>query len=316
MLPDLKALGDLMANPAVEKVFHGGENDVALLKRDFGFTLSGVYDTQIAARFCGRTQLGLQALLGSELRVTHFKDLQRCDWSRRPLTPAQEAYAAEDVRHLFTLRDRLNAELVTRGRHEWAREECDDLAATPPVSRREPGEFFRLRGAADLSPRELAALRELFNLRDEWARRADLPPFKIANDEVLVELAIRRPRDPRALRHMRGLSARLRERCAPDLVAAVARAEALPEGALPALPAAVRNRRSPAVRMRIDRLKAWRAGAAAQAGLDPGLLLPQRLIEAIAQGGPATPEALAAVPGVRRWRVASFGGGILESMRG
>ncbi len=313
---DLSSLGPILADPAVEKVIHSAENDIATLKRDFKFEFASIFDTHVAARLCGRTEMGLEKLYEREIGITHFKTLQRCDWSRRPLTPAQEHYAAEDVRHLVALRDRLRAELRSLGREGWAREECEELRATPPAVPRESPDFLKAKGAVELSPRDLAVLRELFQLRDEWSRKADLPPFMVAADEALVAVAVRRPANQPSLARVPRLPARLKDRRAADVLAAVRRGEAVPEKDLP------RRTRGPRLRMareasaRVDRLKAWRSEAAAKTALDPGVLLPQRLIERIAIDAPADRAALAAVPGLRRWRVEAFGEGILAAALG
>jgi len=311
---DLSPLAAALADPAIEKVLHAAENDIALLKRDFGFGFASVFDTHSAARLCGRVEFGLQTLLERELGVRLSKEMQRCDWSRRPLTPAQERYAAEDVRHLFALRDRLRAELRSLGREAWAEEEGRALAGTLAAPRREPVEFMRLKGARDLAPRDRSVLKELVELREEWARKADMPLFKLIGDEPLVALAERRPHDEAELRRIRGVPARLHERRARELLEAIQRGES----AAPYQPP--RRERPPsrmtfAARGREARLKEWRVGAAERAGLDPGVLLPQRLIEAIAIEAPSSVEGLAATPEIRRWRVDGFGAEILAAAR-
>ncbi len=311
---DLSALGPLMADPKVTKIFHAADNDVALLKRDYGFSFSGMFDTHVAARLCGRLELGLEKLLERELGVRLPKSLQRCDWSRRPLTPEQEHYAAEDVRHLFVLRDRLCDALRAAGREAWAVEESEALGELGPAAHREGADFRKAKGAQTLSTRQLAALRELFRARDEWARRADLPLFKLVGDEALVELAVRCPKDVGAIGRVRGLSERLAIRRGPEIVEAVRRAEAVTEEELRPPPRPQRVRMKPEACRRIDKLKRWRSAAAPAAGLDPGVLLPQRVIEKIAIDPPASLEALAALPGVRRWRASAFGPEILAAL--
>jgi ribonuclease D len=313
VLSDLSPLCPLMANRGIEKVLHGAENDVALLRRDFRWEFASVFDTQVAALLLGRDRTALDTLLELDLGVRHFKGPQRSDWSRRPLAPEQERYAAEDVRHLVQLRDRLLEKLAERGRDSWAREEGEAMAQTLPAPAREPANFLHAKGSADLSPRELAVLRELFSLREDWARRADLPLFKIAGDEALVALATQRPLDVRSLSRVRGLSARLKERRAPEVLAAIRRGAEAPEDQLPRRPLFRRQRMPRDASRRIGLLKSWRAGAAERAGISVGLLLPQRLIERIALDGPASLEALGAVPGIRRWRVEAFGPSILEA---
>jgi ribonuclease D len=313
-LPDLSALAPVMADPKVEKVLHGADNDIALLKRDFNFEFASVFDTQVGARFAGRSELGLQAVLEAEFGVKLSKSLQRCDWSRRPLSQPQELYAAEDVRHLVALRNRLLPELRSRGRESWAREEGDALSRLSPAPVREPSDFLRAKGAGDLDGRALAVLRELFALRDEWARRADLPLFKIVGDEPLLTLAVRRPRDARGLGDIRGLSGHLKGRYAPDLLSAIRRGEAVPDDQLPKRTWSSRPKPVAGYSKRVDRIKAWRVDAAKRAGLEPGVLLPQRLIERISIDEPADLAALAAIPEIRRWRSETFGQEILKAV--
>ncbi len=312
-MPDLSRLAPLLADPAVEKVFHRADADIPILKRHAPFEVAGIFDTEVAARFCGRRSFSLQALLESEAGVRHFKDLQRCDWSRRPISPAQERYLVEDVLHLLELRDRLQAELVRIGRDAWAREEFGELALVPAPEPPRTADFMRVKGARDLATRDLAVLAELFRFREELARRADLPLFKVIQDEVLVELAVRRPRDASGLTGIRGVAVRFRTRAAPQLLEAIRRGETAPPPRPAPRPPAARRRWTPGFSGRTDRLKAWRTAAAGRTGLEPGLLLPNRLIEEIAADPPADLEGLAAVPGIRRWRVQAVGREILDA---
>ena len=136
VLLDLEPLRRLFADPATVKVFHSGDNDVVYLKRRFGLAFAGLSDTMLAARFLGVRELGLERLLLKYLDVQPVRSQQKTDWARRPLTPTQEVYAAEDVRHLITLRERLLAELRAIGREGWLDEECDGpgRAARCPIA--------------------------------------------------------------------------------------------------------------------------------------------------------------------------------------
>lgn len=314
-LKDLSALAPLMADPRIEKLLHGADNDIALLKRDFKFEFASVFDTQVGARFAGRTELGLQAVLETEFGVKLSKSLQRCDWSRRPLSRPQELYAAEDVSHLVALRDRLLPDLRARGRESWAREEGEALARLAPAPVREPSDFLKAKGAGELDGRALAVLRELFALRDEWARRADLPLFKIVGDEPLLALAQRKPTDARALGQIRGLSSHLKGRYAPDLLGAIRRGVAVAEDQLPTRTWTHRPKPVAGYSKRVDRIKAWRVDAAKRVGLEPGVLLPQRLIERISIDHPSDLAALQAIPDIRRWRADNFGPEILAAVK-
>src|SRR5512136_1599755 len=125
---DLSPLAPALADPALVKVLHGADYDVTTLKRDFGFSFASLFDTMIAARLLGKSEIGLAAVARDELGVTLTKASQKDDWSRRPLTPRQEAYALTDVEHLVVLRQRLEEKLSALGRLGWLREECAAVA--------------------------------------------------------------------------------------------------------------------------------------------------------------------------------------------
>jgi ribonuclease D len=314
---DLEPFRSLFADRSTLKVLHSGDNDVVHLKRRFGLEFAGLSDTMLAARFLGVRELGLERLLLKYLDVPPVRSQQKTDWARRPLTAAQEAYAAEDVQHLIALRDRLEAELRAIGREAWLEEECEALAALP-IPERAPDEdgYRRIRGASRLTPRALAVLRALYLQREAWARAEHRPPFKVVSPETLVALAERQPRDRAALAGTPGLNPRLVERYGEGLLQAIERGLAEPVPAPPRgpRPAPGRPLVTPATRQRSDALRRWRAEAAEATGLDPGVLLPQRLIDVLALEPPRDVAALAAVAGVRRWRATAFGHAILAAL--
>ena len=133
---DLSPLAPAMADPRLVKVLHGADYDVTTLKRDFGFSFASLFDTMIAARFLGRSEIGLAAVARDELGVALTKDNQKDDWSRRPLTPQQEAYALSDVLHLVELQARLSEKLAAAGRLGWLEEECEAVARLEPAARK------------------------------------------------------------------------------------------------------------------------------------------------------------------------------------
>jgi ribonuclease D len=314
-LPDLEPLRPLFADRATLQIFHSAENDLGQLKRRFGFTFARISDTMLAARFLGIRELGLDALLQRFLGIEPIPSQQKADWARRPLTPAQEAYAAGDVRHLIALNERLVTELRGIGRDAWLVEECEALATQPVVERPADDDGHRrLRGASRLDRRGLAILKELHRQREAWARAEHRPPFKVLSPDTLVALAAARPGDRAALAAIPGLTPRLVERYGEGIVDAIARGAAEP---LVDEPRPVRHRRPmvpPHVQRRAERLRGWRATAAERTGLDPGVLLPQRLIDALAAAPPDDLAALQDVPGLRRWRVTTFGPEILAAL--
>ena len=313
-LRDLSPLAPIMADPSVLKVVHGGDNDVTSMRRDFGFTFRTMFDTSIAARLLGDTELGLQALVRNELGVELSKGSQKDDWSKRPLTPKQEAYALANVEHLFALATNLTARLAEAGRTEWAREEFAALAnLAPSERRRDPDDFRRIKGSAKLPLRKQAVLREIYRWREERAAAADRPPFKIVGPEVLLALA---ELDAPTIEDVEAAFASYpRQAREIDVVfEAISRGLALPEAALPKRESTSHPKIPAAASRRAEALRAWRTAQAARSKLDPSIVMSQRLLDRLALAGPQTLAELAAVEGIRRWRVAEWGPALLAAI--
>jgi ribonuclease D len=313
-LGDLGPLASVFAAASVVTVLHAGDNDLVQLKRR-GFGFAALFDTSIAARFLGAKALGLDVLLQTYLGVELPPSRQRDDWSRRPLSEAQRRYAESDVLHLFALKARLTEELERIGRLAWVEEECAALAAQPTVERVvDPNAFVRLKGARDLPLPKLAILRELYELREQLARSADRPPFKILAEETLVRLAQEAPADAATLGTIPGCTPRVVGRWGEALLAAIARGRETAEDAWPVLERTPRLRIPGSAARRIEVLRQWRTEASPRFGLEPGLLLPNRLITAIALAAPRDTGALAVLDGVRRWRAETFGHEIVAAL--
>jgi ribonuclease D len=300
---DLAPLAPVLADPTVVKVVHGGDNDVTSLRRDFGFTFRTIFDTAIAARLLGDAEVGLQALVRAELGVELSKGSQRDDWSKRPLTAKQEAYALADVAHLMALATRLTARLADAGRTEWAREEFAALAGLVPApsTRTEPDGFRRI-GLGQLPRRQQAVLRELYVWREARAAAADRPPFKIVGPEVLLALAEASPTT--SVEVARALASYPRQAGEVEAVtAAIARGLALPERELPNLKAGERPTLAPAVKRRVTALRAWRDAEAERSRLDPAIVMAQRVIDRVRPPRRARSTSWRRST-ARRWRVA------------
>ncbi len=314
-LRDLSPLGPVLADPGTLKVLHAADNDLAYLKRLYGVTVVSLFDTAVAARFLGAPALGLEGLLTQYLGVTAVKSRQKDDWSRRPLTAAQEAYALDDVLHLIPLRERLLDALHAIGRAQWVEEECAGLAAlVVPDKPVDPDAYMKLKGARELDARGLAVLRELHAAREILALRLDRPPFMIVSNESLVALAARRPLDAEGILAVPGCTPPVVRRAGPAILDAIARGLALPDADLPAYRPSPRPHVPGVVRRRAEALREWRAKAAKEIGLEPGVLFPQRLIDRLAAAPPADLAALRQVEGVRDWRVGLFGADLLKAL--
>ncbi|MBX3158448.1 MAG: HRDC domain-containing protein [Deltaproteobacteria bacterium] len=287
----------LAAHPRV--VAHAARQDLWVLAARFGAVVPGLVDTQVMAAFAGiGDQVGLAALANELLGLQLGKELQWTDWGTRPLSPAQLAYAADDVRHLPAIYGLLAKRLANR--MPWAVAESagvmsDALAAasvTPETAWRHVG------GLRGIDADTHAAVVALAAWRQRVAIELDRPLGQIVNDKILVELARTRPSDPDAVRAHKGVTRLARDRAA-DILAAIAAAEPAKE------PHAIRPWRAASLRAQrwAEVLLAIAHAVAHEAGVAPRLLATRADAEEFArvvdeQGL----DAAAALPALATWR--------------
>jgi len=234
-VPHLRPLIDALAKTTV--VGHALSSDLKIFADRFDAVPKNIFDSQVAAAFLGYgMQISLADLVRDLEGVRLAKSQTVSDWSMRPLSPRQLDYLVDDVAHLLPMHRKLTARLEEAGRLSWALEECESLGDLERYRSDERRAYLRMPGAMRMSRRELAVLSELVSLRDEQARARDLPPKYIIPDDVVSGLATLRPKRVEDLEQLRRLDGGARRSVGAAIVAAVARAEALPEEALPERP--------------------------------------------------------------------------------
>ncbi len=315
-------LRDALERPDVPVVMHGADFDLRLLRRDLGIRIGGLFDTQIAAALLGEEALGLAALLESRAGVRLSKKYQRADWAERPLAEEMLEYAANDTRHLARLANVLEGELAAAGRTAWVEEECRALEATGDASA-EPEEpedlVVRVKGARDLSARQVTAVREALEWRDEIARSRDRALFRVVGDGPLVEAVAARPQRVEDLAGIKGFPAGLARTEGAELLRRFQRVVQLPDEDLRPYPKQSRRgpgRPPPEIEALADRLKTVRNRKADELGLPRGTLLSNAVVLAVARTAPKDLEALSAVDGMRRWKAEVLGAELLDVIRG
>ena len=307
-------LGKLLQDRKVEVVLHDADYDLRLLRKDYGWQVNALFDTRVASQLLGLRAFGLAALLEQFFGIKLDKKHQRADWSMRPLSADMLEYAALDTRWLLDLRTRLRSDLVAAERWHWAQEEFERAEGTQ-WSGDESQAFLKLKGARDLTRRELALLRELVAWRDAIARELDRATFRVAGNEVLLDLAKAAPTSPAELSKVKGFPRSMSESRTQGVLEAVRRGNAVPESELPRFPKAVRWDRDPDFDDRVGRLKSVRDAAAERLALDPGVLCSRDRMEAVARKMPGSLEAFQEIPELRRWQVEVLGEGFLRSLR-
>jgi len=309
-----KGLGELLESPDVEVVFHDADYDLRLLQQDYGWHVRTIFDTRVAAQLVGLRAFGLAALLERYFGMKLDKKHQRADWSMRPLTQDMLDYAAQDTMYLLDLRDRLRDDLIRLGRLDWAREEFRLLEGTRWPEEEPSTAFLRLKGARDLTRRELAILRELLPWRDEVARRLDRATFRVLGNEQLLDIARAKPQTREGLATIKGMPRGLLEARHAELLDLVQRGLAVPESDLPKFPRAPRWDRDPDFDARVSALKTVRDEAAGRLDLDPGVLCARDRLEAVARKNPETLEAMQQIAELRRWQVELLGADFLRAL--
>jgi ribonuclease D len=231
---DLKPFWELLADPSVEKIVHAGQQDVEPVFRAINRPPANLFDTQIATGFIGLGYpLSLSKLVYALAGAKLSKSLTFTHWDRRPLSDYQLRYAADDVRYLPSVRQIIGERLEQLNHTAWAQEESATLADPEQFSFDPDTQCSRIRGAIGLAPRNQAVLRELAIWRDGAARHDDLPPRSMLKDEVLLALARAPVRSVAELARVRGLPRPVETDHGPQIVAATARALALPDQKLP-----------------------------------------------------------------------------------
>ncbi len=314
---DLSALASLMSDPKVEKVFHAAGYDIFCLRRDYEFSFANIFDTHLAAQLLGYEHLGLSALMDNLLAVSHSKRRQRDDWSRRPLDTEQLDYAAMDTHHLLRLRDLLDEQLLQKGRRSWATEEfVASVSGVQSEKEFDPEGFRRIKGIRELSSQELSILRALYLLRDRYARELDVPPFKVLNNSVLLDLARRPPRSTRDMFRRPGISFRVARKFSHEIYRVIEKAHSEDSSCLVT---PVRKEWRPPSReakVRLENLRQWRQHKAVELQIHVGVVFPGSLLETLSVFPPPDLAALEQLEGMRRWRAREFGAELLQVIHG
>jgi ribonuclease D len=315
MIKDLSPLKPLFSNPGIVKVFHGADYDIRSLYRDFNICVNNLFDTELASRFLGFKESGLQAVLKMFFNVYIDKRCQKKDWSKRPLPKEMTAYASTDVMYLLPLAEMLTRQLDEIGRLDWVREECNDLSKVRPDSSNYGPLFLKFKGAGRIKSRSLAVLEALLQFRKQVAEEKDKPLFKIISNDSIMKISTARPVTLRRLKHINTLSNRQLSMYGNDVTLVVAGALEIPDDELPVYLSKKPSVMPNGATKRIKILKIWRTSTARTLKIHPGILCNNALITSLAVNNPADENALSAVPGMKQWQKKAFGKEIVKILK-
>ena len=305
-VPDLSPLKSVLADASIRKIFHAADYDIRCLHRDFGIEIGGLFDTMIASQFLGEEKVGLADVLNKYFGVTLDKRYQRADWSKRPLSPEMCDYAAGDTRYLEKLAEILEQALVEKDRLWWVDEEFRLLEQARFKIHDGPA-FLRIKGAGTLPPRSLAILECLLEWREKEAQRRDCPAYKVVGNKQFLSVAREMPDSLAALKKIDDFPPRLADRYGRAVLKQVEAGQAVDQEHLPHYPRGERRVRDVAVEKRFNLLKGWRAEKAKQLEMDPGILINNALLEAVARQQPRDEPSLARIDGLKDWQYKVLG---------
>jgi ribonuclease D len=299
ILKDIGPLQKVLADNAIMKIIHGADYDVRSIDRHCGFRIHNLYDTYIAARFAGITEVGLAALIRDLLSVNIVKSkrLQTADWGRRPLSNEAIEYAGSDVLYLRALQEILSKRLDVLGRTTWVAEEFARLEEVRYTAPDMENAFRSIKGAESLDGRGLAVLRSLFLFREQEALSRHRPTFFVMPDEILVALSTNRTAD------LAGFCGNEPPRFRADLQQALR--DGLAAQPIQPIPRMHYEPMSPEQTRRLTSLKAWRTTIAVKLALDPSLIWPMVSLQRLAKA-PDTLDIEATCDNVRRWQNEQF----------
>ena len=304
----LQPLYDLFADESTVKVFHAARQDLEIFFVEGGVFPRPLFDTQVAAMVCGfGEQVGYETLVRRIARASLDKTSRFTDWSRRPLSEAQQTYAIADVTHLRAIYEFLAAELDRTGRRKWVEEELGVLT-DPETYITRPEEAWQRIKTRTTSGRFLAVVRELARFREAFAQGRNIPRSRVFKDDALLELASTKPTNTEELGRSRLLLRDARKgEIAEGILAAVQAGLDVPAEDLPKVA-------DPRDQLQVntalaDLLRVLLKAKSEQAGVAAKLIASSADLDAIAGGRRD-------VPALRGWRQEVFGADALRLCKG
>jgi ribonuclease D len=296
---DLAPLFALMTDESVVKVFHAARQDIEIVWHMAGKIPHPIFDTQVAAMVLGYgDSISYDQLVQRITGDTLDKSNRFTDWTRRPLTDAQIAYARSDVTHLRDVYLKLADDLGRRGRSDWVEAEMGVLTS-PETYRMEPARAWERLKTRVRKPKDLAVLIEVAAWRETEAQSRDVPRARVLKDEVVGDIAVQHPTTVERLGQLRSLPKGFeRSRWGVEIVDAVRRGL---ERDVKSLPRLERSRSAQNGAATVELLKVLLRMTAERHGVAAKVIATVDELERIAADDDAD------VPALKGWRRELFG---------
>lgn len=308
---DLSILAPIFASEKIQKVFHAAEYDLMCLKRDYHFEFHNLFDTMVAARILGRKEIGLGALIENEFDIHLIKKYQKANWGLRPISDEMLLYATMDTNYLCRLKAHLQEELESKNLYPLASEDFQRLCKVPSaISEPEKINWWKIAGKTELPFEQAAVLQSLCELREQAAKKRDLPPFKVVNNLVLLQIAEILPETEENLQKIDGIPVGFVHRYGKIVLSIVKnrkRTRSIPHPSNPARP-------SNGMLHRKDQLRLWRKQKGIELDVPSDVILPKDILDFISVENPANSTELKSIMAGCPWRFAHFSDEILRAI--
>ncbi len=202
---NMNPIWKILSNKSILKVFHAGRQDIEIFFNLTGKIPKPIFDTQIAAMFCGLgDQVGYNMLVYKFLGITINKESQFTNWLQRPLTKSQLTYALSDVSHLIKVFPLLKKNIKDSSREKWVEKETEYLSnkRTYIINPKEVWQKIKIK---NLNRETLNVLKYLAEWREIECKKRNIPRNRLIRDEVLVSLSQLKPMNKILIKNIRGI---------------------------------------------------------------------------------------------------------------
>jgi ribonuclease D len=306
----LDLLKPVFENPAIPKIFHDLEFDLRSLNNEFHCSFKNLFDTKMAAEFCGEEKCSLSALLEKYLKLTLEKEYQQANWTMRPLSEKMLQYSVNDSCHLNELKDILTKQLTELNRSHWYQEECLVKENYRYIESLHP-EFIKIKASIKLKDKQLNLLKYLCEIRSKIAKRNNISRFQILSNKVILEICMAYPNDF----SMNYLHKIVRPEYKEELFNGFIDAYRSILTEEPLVHPLKKAKQKEFVNSNIDKIKKWRT-ALSEKILIPGVYLwPTETLEFIAENPAVLSDSLHKIPSLRQWQIQEFGDDFVRKLK-
>ncbi|MBI5745351.1 MAG: HRDC domain-containing protein [Elusimicrobia bacterium] len=314
---DIKPMLPVLADPAVEKIFHSADSDIRVFKAALKCTFANIFDVMVAAKYLGIIKCGLDSMVGEFFGVELNKKFQKADWGKRPLSKEMLDYASGDTIYLKKLRDLLGAELEKKGRLAEALGQFEQICKIEPTPMRfDESGFLTLKGSRQLNGRGLAVLRELYMAREVAAIKKNTPPFKVISEDLMLRLSVAPREGLHNLSIFKGVSAYVLSAHGAWIREALQKGLKGPEYHVPRREIS-REKRAyfETVKNKFKLLKLWRKETATRRNMLPEAIMGNDVLERVAMAQVRSVADMQAIRGVGAEKASLYGAELVEFLK-